>query len=111
MAYVTAETLARLLNNVDAAARAADLERVLEAAALEIDKEIGRTLDSSDDAQELALVAEVNLERAVEHWQQGQSPFGLLGLGSDTGPVFASTDSWERHARKLAPLKVEWGLA
>jgi hypothetical protein len=120
MAYADADELARILKirNVSAAQSDA-LERVLDVAAGEIDAEIGFSLDD-DGIQEsplagwqLALVAEVNLERAVEHWRQQESPFGLMGIGSEFGGGAERTarDSWERHAVKLAPLKQTWGLA
>jgi hypothetical protein len=57
-----------------------------------------------------ALVTEVNLERAVEHWQQQESPFGVIGLGESV-PTVTAKDTWDRHANKLAPLKRTWGLA
>jgi hypothetical protein len=106
--YATVEELAQLLR-VDADDRRAALQRVLVAAAGEIDAEIGRTTDL--DGFGLALVGEVNLERAVEHWRQSQSPFGLIGLVGETTPAFASSDSWNRHAHKLAVLKQSWGVA
>jgi len=56
------------------------------------------------------LVVEVNYERAVEHWQQGQSPFGIIGLGGDVLPVVAARDSWYRHHLKLKPLKGQGNL-
>lgn len=104
--YATVEELATLLR-VKVGDRRAALQRVLEAAALEIDAELGRTepFDSPP-----ALVAEVNLERAVEHWQQSQSPFAVLGLGGEQ-PITVARDTWDRHAHKLAPLKTSWGLA
>lgn len=84
-----------------------DLERVLLAAAGEINSEIARV---SLAGWELALAKEVNLERAVEHWQQVASPFGIVGLG-DGAATYTARDSWDRHALKLAPLKRVWGLA
>ena len=112
MAYADATQLAALLK-VNETTRAADLARVLDAAALEIDSELGRSepFDSSSPPDELALLEEVNLERAVEHWSQGLSPFGVIGLGSETGAVVTARDSWDRHARKLAPLKETFGIA
>jgi hypothetical protein len=114
-AYASVEDLAVLLklSASSAANRVDDLSRCLSAAALEIDSELSRTepWDFSDNPKQLALLSEVNLERAVEHWSQGQSPFGIIGLGSETGPVYSARDSWERHARKLAPLKESFGIA
>ena len=86
---------------------------MLEAAATEIDSEIG-TADIAGTALPYgappAIVSEVNLERAVEHWQQMQSPFGIIGLG-DEGAAYTARDSWDRHAHKLSPLKAGWGIA
>lgn len=105
--YASVEELAKILK-VDAVNRRAALERVLLAAAREIDAEVG---NSAPYANPPALAVEVNLERAVEHWQQMQSPFGLVGVGGVESPAFASSNSWERHAVKLAPLKMSWGIA
>jgi len=88
--------------------------RVLKTAADEIDSEIG-TADIFGDATPYsnppALARQVNLERAVEHWQQEQSPFGILGLGEVAGATYTAHDSWDRHAHKLAMLKSSWGIA
>lgn len=108
-AYGSVTELARNLNisganltlNTDA------LTRVLLVAAGEIRSEIGR---SDLAGWEIALATEVNLERAAEHWQQMKSAFGIIGLGGEI-PMHTSRDSWDRHARKLAPLKRSWGLA
>jgi hypothetical protein len=104
--YATVDELASLLR-IKASDRRSALQRVLETAAFEIDQELDRVTPLASPP---ALVVEVNLERAVEHWQQGQSPFGILGLGGDV-PMRASRESWDRHAHKLAPLKQQWGIA
>lgn len=84
-------------------------ERVLTTAAGEIDTEIDLASGSLSGWQ-LQLAAEVNLERAIEHWRD--SPFGLVGLGDELGTVtHTARNSWERYAHKLAPLKEQWGLA
>jgi hypothetical protein len=110
--YASASELALVLR-VNATQRHASLMRVLKSAASEIDSEIG-TVDVNGDtlpySNAPALAREVNLERAVEHWQQQQSPFGIIGVG-DTGATYTARDSWDRHAHKLAPLKATWGLA
>jgi hypothetical protein len=105
--YADVDELALILR-VNADQRRAALERVLAAAAAEIDAELG--LDEPYVSAP-ALVVEVNLERAVEHWQQQQSPFAVLGLGGDFGAITVARDTWDRHAHKLAPLKESWGLA
>ncbi len=106
-AYADAAELAAILK-VNPTSNADALDRVLLAAAGEINAETGRT-DLA--GWELALAAEVNIERAVEHWQQMKSPFGIIGLGSEIGATHTSTDSWNRHAAKLQPLKRGWGIA
>jgi len=110
--YASTSELAQLLR-VSESQRHAALRRVLESAAQEIDDEIG-TADIHGVAVPYgsppALVVEVNLERAVEHWQQMQSPWGVIGLG-ESQATYVARDSWDRHAHKLAPLKGSWGLA
>lgn len=112
MAYADTTELARILK-VDATTYATQLTEVLDAAAGEIDSELGLfetdSVALSEDWQ-LALAAQVNLERAEEHWKQRQISFGILGLDAE-GPVRLARNTWERHAEKLAPLKQFWGLA
>jgi hypothetical protein len=110
--YATRDELARILKIVNPNAdEQAAMDRVLLAAAGEIDSEIDFSGANDLTGWQIALASEVNLERAVEHWRQEESPFGLLGLGSEVGPTHTATDSWSRHANKLAPLKEQWGLA
>jgi len=85
------------------------MDRVLMSATLEINSELGLT-DPYGEVPD--LVVEVCLERAVEHWRQQESPFGVLGLGGvETATAFTGRDTWDRHAHKLAPLKESWGIA
>jgi len=111
--YASVSELALLLK-VNAVTRHNALMRVLKAAADEIDAEVGET-DIGENTTPYSnpppIAREVNIERAVEHWQQEQAPFGLVGLGTEFGPTFTARNSWERHAQKLAILKGEWGLA
>jgi len=112
VAYADVDELQRLLRlGSPSPGQAEALQRVLDAAAEEIDWELGYDDTSPAPDPPPPLVVEVNLERAVEHWQQGQSPFGIIGIGADTVPIVAARDSWYRHARKLAPLKIAWGVA
>lgn len=110
-AYAGTAELARVLRlRAPTAEQAAAMDRVLEAAATEIDDELGVSYaGTAGTAGTPALVVEVNLERAVEHWQQQESPFGVIGLG-DAVPTMTARDSWERHANKLAGLKETWGI-
>lgn len=107
--YTTVAELFRVvtISNPTAAQTTAG-DRVVLTAAGEINSEIGGT--PSLTGWRLALAAEVNLERAVEHWQQQEAPSGIIGLG-EAGIAYTARDSWDRHAHKLAPLKQEWALA
>jgi hypothetical protein len=110
-AYATVDELARILKiRVPTAEQVEAMERVLLVAAGEIDAEVDLPSGGLSGWQ-VALAAEVNLERAVEHWRQMETPFGLMVLGVDTPAERTGRDSWERHALKLAPLKGQWGFA
>jgi hypothetical protein len=85
-------------------------QRALDAAGEEIDWELGYTPENPLPSPVPALVQTVNVERAVDHWNQAQSPHGIVGIGSEV-PIVLSRDTWYRHARKLAPLKQAWGVA
>jgi hypothetical protein len=110
--YATVSELADVLNQ-SATQRHDALFRVLTSASDEIDHEIG-TADKRGVVLPYsappAIVREVCLERAVEHWQQEQSPFGITNLGDDLA-MYTARDSWDRHAHKLAILKGSWGIA
>jgi hypothetical protein len=110
--YADVTELAQLLR-ISGTQRHGALLRVLKAAAEEIDSEIG-TADihgvTTPYSNPPAIVREVNIERAVEHWQQMQSPFGVIGIG-DENATYTARDSWDRHAHKLAVLKGSWGIA
>lgn len=111
--YASVAELATLLR-VSANDKHNQLMRVLKSAAIEIDEEIGTadifggTLPYSNPP---AVAREVNLERAVEHWRQSYSPFGIVGLGDDGTGLYTAKDSWDRHAHKLQVLKGSWGIA
>lgn len=110
--YASVEELALLLR-VNAAQRHASLRRVLESASLEIDHDIGTADINGTElpyGSPPAIVSEVCIERAVEHWKQMQAPFGIVGLGDDAS-TYTARDSWDRHSHKLAALKGSWGIA
>lgn len=111
-AYATVDELARVLKIRSPSSEETEaMTRVLVTAAGEINSEIDLADDDPDlTGWQLALAAEVNLERAVEHWQQGSVAFGIIGLG-DGAVAYTARDSWDRHAHKLAPLKSQWGIA
>ena len=110
--YAAVSDLALLLN-VSATVRHDDLLRALKAAADEIDHEVG-TVDirgnTTPYSNPPAIVREVNLDRAVEHWHQTLSPFGVINLG-EQGAAYTARDTWDRHAHKLSILNNSWGLA
>lgn len=110
-AYATVEQLAPKLSMTGARLQANqdDLQRVLNTAALEIDKEIGGPLISPSEA-ELDLLATVNLGRAQDLWTIEGLPVGVIGLGGET-PLMTPRDSWVRWANMLAAVKTDWGLA
>ena len=110
--YATSTELARILKiRTPSAQQLVAMDRVLATATIEINSEIDLGTDTALTGGSIDLATEVCLERAVEHWRQEESPFGLIGLGAELGSAFTSKDSWERHALKLAPLKDQWGLA
>jgi hypothetical protein len=112
VAYVELEELQSLLGLEGASAeQLAGLQRALDEAAQEIDWELGYTPELPAPDPVPPLVAGVNLDRAVEHWRQQYSPFGVMPFGGETTPVVTARNSWNRHALKLQPLKVHAGIA
>lgn len=112
--YATADELFVALNirATPTQAQEARAESLLLAATGEINSEIGLTADDLTDEQ-LAIAEQVCIERAVEHWHARPVGFAVVGLDTET-PVRLGSNSWERHANKLAPLKsgeLGWGFA
>lgn len=109
MAYGTPTELARRLKIANpSAAQTEALQLALDAAASEIDWELSGSPSWTPPPTEPPyppLVVEVNYERAVEHWQQGQMPGGIVGLGGDAIPIVLPRNTWYRHHVKLLPLK------
>lgn len=107
--YASVTELARILKLRDpTAAQTTAMNRVLLAAAGEIDSEIGR---SDLSGWELSLAAQVNLDRAADLWRHTESVPGLVGIPDEAMPTTFGRYSWERYAQRLAPIKQEWGLA
>jgi hypothetical protein len=110
MAYASADELARILQLTGpSAAQTVALDRVLEAAATEIDAYLARTTPLPVPAPD--LVVSVNLDRAADLWKSEQSPYGIVNLGGETAPAYPSRNSFRRHANKLLPLKEAFGVA
>ena len=111
MAYAEVAELQMLLRlDAPTALQSAAMQRALDEAAEEIDWELGYTQAAPAPDPPPPLVVGVNLDRAVEHWRQSYSPFGVIGVGSESEPIVTARNSWYRHARKLAPLKQAWGV-
>lgn len=87
------------------------MQRALDEAATEIDWELGYTAETPAPSPPSPLVHGVNIDRAVEHWRQQFSPFGVVGVGGEGEPIVTARNSWYRHALKLRPLKNTWGVA
>lgn len=115
MAYAETDELFRRLKlnrGTPSAESVAAAERVLEMAAFEIDKELDLASDATVDAAGLALLEEVNLQRAAELWSRGEVPLGIVGLTSEmAAPTHLVRDSWRTYAVMLAPLKDQRGFA
>lgn len=106
-AYATTTELFRLLEmRAPTPQQTEAAQRVLDAAALEIDSYIGRAAPYDDPP---ALVVEVNLERAIEHWHQSFAPYGVFQ--SSGVPILTARDTFVRHAHKLLPLKESFGIS
>ena len=112
MAYADTTELARILKiRTPSDEQEAAMDRVLEAAAGEIDSEIDLAADTSlTEAWQLALVEQVNLSRAAELWKLEEVQFGVI-IGSELVTGSAPRDTWKKHAVTLAPLKGQWGFA
>lgn len=87
------------------------LQRVLSAAAAEINHEINLGEDEALDSDELQLAAQVNLQRAAELWGLQEVPLGLAGLGGEFGTSHLARNSWEKYAFTLAAIKRGYGIA
>jgi hypothetical protein len=106
--YGSSAELARILKiRAPSTDQFAAMDRVLASASGEVNSEIGR-VDALAGWQ-IQLATEVTLERAVEHWQQEEVPYGIWE--NALGAVVVGRDTFERHALKLAPLKQTWGLS
>lgn len=106
--YGTTDELARILKiKAPSPAQLTAMERVLASASGEVNAEIDRVDPIA--GWQIQLATEVTLERAVEHWQQEEVPYGIWE--NALGPVVVGRDTWDRHALKLAPLKQQFGMA
>ena len=112
MAYIDVCELQRVLQKTSpTAAEQSAMQRCVDAAAEEIDWELGYTTEAPAPSPPPDLVVEVNLERAEEHWKQSLSATGVLTVGPEMTPIVQPWNTWARHALKLRPLKMAEGVA
>jgi hypothetical protein len=111
VAYVDATELGRVLQKTSpTAAESVAMTRVLDAAAQEIDWDLGITVDNPAPPDDPVL-SDVNLDRAVELWRLNYSSFGVLPVGAEQAPVIAPRDTWYRHHLRLNPLRTSFPVA
>jgi hypothetical protein len=111
VSYATVEQLQSALRIESPTAVQLDgMQRALDEAAAEIDWDLNVVNYPLPDPPP-PLVVGVNLDRAVEHWRQSFSPFGVIGVGAESEPIITARDSWRRHHLKLAALRQSWGIA
>lgn len=111
MAYGTVSELGRRLSiGSPTAAQSEQLQSVLDAAAAEIDWDLGYSAELPAPVPPPPLVVNVNYGRARELWNLGYATFGASLLGTDV-LAFAGTDSWLRWHVMLQPLRAHEGIA
>jgi hypothetical protein len=110
--YVSRDELQRVLGKASPTPAEVDaMDRVLEAAASEIDWDLGYTVDNPAPTPTPPIVVDVNLDRASELWRFNFSTSGILPQGPDIGPIVAPQNTWRRHHYRLSPLRVHVGIA
>ena len=112
MAYAALAELQRVLQKpAPTAAETAAMNRVLDAAAQEIDWDL--SYDPVDNPAPAAdpILADVNLDRAVELWRFNYSAVGVLPVGAEQAPIIAPRDTWYRHHLRLNPLRTMFPVA
>jgi hypothetical protein len=110
MAYAEATELARVLQiRSPSDEQTAALERKLDVATGEIDREIDLDADATLSVEDQATLEDVCLRRAAELWQLDYNALGVIG--ADMGPTYLTKNSWEKYANELAHVKGQWGLA
>lgn len=109
-AYVTIAELQRVLQKpAPTAAEQTAMQRDIDTAAREIDWDL--SFDPVDNpppatgTREYGLLADVNLDRAVELWAAHARPFGAQTVGPDVIPLVSPRDTWYRHHLRLNPLR------
>ena len=110
--YATVEELYPILNiRTPTATQTTKAERVLLAAAGEINRELDLDEDQALDGFGVALAAQVNLLRAAELWKEEETQFGIFNISENFGTTFIGADTWRKHAIKLSTLKGQFPFA
>jgi len=109
-AYVDIAELQRVLQKpTPTADEQAAMQRDLDVAAREIDWDLAydpaTNPPPATGTPEYGLLANVNLDRAVELWASHQRPFGAQNAGPDMVPLVSPRDTWWRHHLRLNPLR------
>lgn len=115
MAYVDITEVQRRTHMENATVQDLDaMQRDIDAAAREIDWDVGWTTDypaPSVGTPGYAILSGVNLNRAEELWHAHSRPFGATTPTADVGPIFSPQDTWTRHHIALEPLRQRWAVA
>lgn len=111
--YATTDELFRILKIRTPTTEQQDAaDRVMLAAAGEINAEIDLSATTDLADWQLSLAAQVNLDRAADLWRHTESIPGVTGLlGDEATPSLPGRYSWNRYAERLAPLKDQFGIA
>jgi len=109
--YVDAAELGRVLQKTaPTVAEQTAMTRVLQAAAQEIDWDLSYGPDNPPPATN-PILADVNLDRAVELWRFNYSAVGVLPVAAEQAPIVAPRDTWYRHHLRLNPLRTLYPVA
>jgi hypothetical protein len=110
--YTTLAELQRVLAKpTPTAAEQTAMQRVIDAAGEEINWDLSyNPVDNLPPAND-PILADVNLNRAVELWKFNFSPLGQVPVGPDLPPIMAPRDTWYRHHLRLAPLRTAFSIA
>ncbi len=113
-AYATTDELFRILSkNNPSAAQTVAAQGDIDAASIEINKEIDWAADhAAATSQELELMKGVCLDRAADLWRHRESAPGILGIVDEgVQPTGTGRYSWARYSARLSVLKDQWPVA
>jgi hypothetical protein len=111
-AYATVSELQRVLQKPSpTAAETTAMNRVLYAAAQEINWDLGYSPDNPAPSATDPILVDVNLDRAVELWRFNYSAVGVLAVGAEQAPIITPRDTWYRHHLRLSPLRTLFSVA